>query len=234
MTKLLPAIRVSLALIMAVVSIILLSDLLGILPDNTATIIDARKKIAETLAVQYSLAARKNDYDSIESSMKMLVERNDDVLSAALRNANGIRVVSVGEHAGHWNIGPGDKSTPTQMQVPIYRNAALRQQWGNVELRFAPIDGIHVMGVSVSQTVLLAIFVAVTGFLVFLLLIKNIFRSLDSSSVVPSRVRKALDTLTEGVLLIDNNGRILFSNEVLTGVLGIDESRILGKKHRQK
>jgi diguanylate cyclase (GGDEF)-like protein/PAS domain S-box-containing protein len=230
MKKLLPAMRVSLGMIMAIVAIIMLSDMLGLIPDRSTAVIDGRKTIAETLAVQYSLAARRNDYDSIESSMKMLVERNDEVLSAALRNANGIIVAVVGDHAEHWDPGRNDKSTPTNMQVPIYRNATLNQKWGTVELRFMPISKVNVFGFSINSLALMTIFVAATGFLVFLLLIKKIFTNIDPSSAVPSRVRKALDTLTEGVMLIDNKGTILFSNEVLADAIGMKESQIIGKK----
>jgi diguanylate cyclase (GGDEF)-like protein/PAS domain S-box-containing protein len=230
MRKLFPAMRVSLGLIMAVVSIILLSDLLGIIPDRTTAVIDGRKKIAETLAIQYSLAARRNDYDSIETSMKMLVERNDEVLSAALRNANGNLAAVVGDHADHWDTGVGEKSTPTLIQVPIYTNATLKQKWGGVELRFTPTSKISVFGISISPLVLMIVFVAATGFLVFLLLIKKILTSIDPSAVMPSRVRKALDTLNEGVLLIDKKGRILFANEVFADAIGVEELQIIGKK----
>ena len=230
MRKLFPAMRVSFGLIMAIVSIILLSDLLGIIPDRSTAVIDGRKKIAETLAIQYSLAARRNDYDTIESSMKMLVEHNDEVLSAALRTADGSLEAVVGDHEGHWDYGTGEKSTPTQIQVPIYTNATLKQKWGNVELRFSPTGIINAFGLSITPLFLMIAFVAITGFLVFLLLVKKILTSIDPSAVIPSRVRKALDTLNEGVVLADKNGRILFANEVFSAALGMDESQIIGKK----
>ncbi len=230
MRKLFPAMRVSLSLIMAVVSIILLSDLLGIIPDGSEAVIDSRKKIAETLAVQYSLAARRNDYDSIESSMRMLVERNAEVESAALRTADGRIEAVVGEHEGFWDRGAGDKSTPTQLQVPIYTNATLKQKWGSVELRFTPASKLDIFGIAISPFVLMTVFIGVVGFLVFLLLIKKILTSIDPSAVIPSRVRKALDTLNEGVLLVDKKGRILFANEMFTATLGQGESEMLGRK----
>ena len=222
--------RVSLGLIMAIVSIILLSDMIGIIPDRTTAVIDGRKKIAETLAVQYSLASRRNDYDSIESSMRMLVERNDEVLSAAMRNADGKIVAVAGDHDRNWDATLGERSTPTQIQVPIYNNAKLQQKWGSVELAYSPTSRIHIFGISIAPLVLMTIFVAITGFLVFLLLIKRIFNDIDPSSVVPDRVRKALDTLTEGVVLIDKKSRILFANEVFTDAIGKSESQIIGRK----
>ena len=228
MRKLFPAMRVSLSLIMAVVSIILLSDLLGIIPDRSTAVIDGRKKIAETLAIQYSLAARRNDYDSIETSMKMLVEHNDEVQSAALRNASGGLEAVVGEHEEYWDPAPGEKSTPTQLQVPIYMNATLRQKWGSVELRFSPPSKVSLFGISVSPLVLITVFIGVTGFLVFLLLIRKILTSIDPTAVIPSRVRKALDTLNEGVLLVDKKGQILFANEMFASALQQSEQHMLG------
>jgi diguanylate cyclase (GGDEF)-like protein/PAS domain S-box-containing protein len=73
-------------------------------------------------------------------------------------------------------------------------------------------------------------FVAVTGFLVFLIMIKKIFTNIDPAAVVPTRVRKALDTLAEGVLLVDNKGKIMFANEVFAKTTGLAESQIIGKK----
>ena len=230
MRTILPAMRVSLGLIMAVVTIILLSDILGFIPDRATAVIDGRKNIAETLAVQFSLATRRNDFDAIESSMKMLVERNDDVLSTALRNAAGNLVVTVGNHAEHWDSSLGEMSTPTRIHVPIYRNAITKQKWGSFELRFTPTSKTNVLGMSISPLVLMTVFIAITGFLVFLVMIKKIFTHIDPSAVVPARVRKALDTLTEGVLLVDKKGRALFANKAFSNVVGIQESQIIGKR----
>lgn len=229
MTRLFPAMRVSLGLIMVVVSIIMVSDLLGIIPDRSTAVIDGRKRIAETLAVQYSLAARRSEYESIAASLNMLVERNDDVLSAALRSAGGDLLAVAGNHEDNWDYSYGDKSTPTQMQVPIYRDTNLLQKWGTVELRFRPANSVQLLGIEVSPLLGMTFFVAATGFLIFLLLIKNIFTNIDPSTVVPMRVRRALDTLTEGVLLIDNKGRILFVNAMFLSASGARERDLLGK-----
>jgi diguanylate cyclase (GGDEF)-like protein/PAS domain S-box-containing protein len=222
--------RVSLGLIMAVVSILMLSDLLGIIPDRSTAVIEGRKRLAETLAVEYSLTARKNDYDPIVASMEMLVERNDDVLSAALRLENGTLLAVAGDHEDNWNPEYGDKSTPNQMQVPIYRNARLKEKWGTVELRFSPLHRISLLGMEVSPLMVMMSFVSVTGFFIFLVLIRKIFTNIDPSVVVPTRVKRALDTLTEGVLLTDNKGLILFLNAMFLTVTGAREKDLLGRK----
>jgi len=48
--------------------------------------------------------------------------------------------------------------------------------------------------------------------------------------VVPSRVRSALDTLTEGVLLINGAGRIVFSNHAFAKYTHHDVRELTGKR----
>ena len=48
----------------------------------------------------------------------------------------------------------------------------------------------------------LTIFVALVSFVTYLLFARKTLRVLDPSSVVPGRVKTALDTLTEGVVLL--------------------------------
>ena len=53
---------------------------------------------------------------------------------------------------------------------------------------------------------------------------------LDPSKAVPSRVRSVLDTLSEGLLVLDVNGRIELANQVFTEVTGIDQESLRGRK----
>jgi diguanylate cyclase (GGDEF)-like protein/PAS domain S-box-containing protein len=223
--------RISLGFALVVISILITSSLLGIIPDPDKAEMQGRQKLAETLAIQYSLAASRNNYDVITSSMKMLVERNDDVMSAGLRNTRGDLLSTAGNHAELWEPVEDDTSTLLQMQVPIFRDKRLRSKWATVELRFAPNNtALSIFGYSLNQFVLMTIFVAISAFLAFLFLIKRIFTNIDPSAVVPTRVRRALDTLTEGVLLLDMEGKVMFSNKVFCGYSTLTTKELLGKR----
>ncbi len=50
------------------------------------------------------------------------------------------------------------------------------------------------------------------------------------SSVVPDRVQKALDTLTEGLLIVDEHERIVLSNDSFSETTGLEKQSILGQK----
>ena len=121
MIRVTPSVRISLGLILSVMSILIVADLIGLVPDDKETLIEGRRTLAESLTVQYSLAAQKYDYESIKASMRILVERNDDVLAAVLRTANGAVVAKAGELSQQPDNGSIEKSTPTRMRVPIFQ-----------------------------------------------------------------------------------------------------------------
>jgi diguanylate cyclase (GGDEF)-like protein len=229
MTRISPTVRVSLGLILVVVSIIILSDILGLLPDRSTAIIEGRKSMAESLAVQYSLAATRNDYDTIKSSMRILVDKDEAVLSAALRRADGRRIAIAGNHIEHWPELADDESTPTHIQVPIYKNSLTNRKWGTVELRFRPVSSSTLMGYPVAPLLLMIGFVGLTGFAAFMVITRIIFRTLDPSAVIPVRVKNALDGFIEGVLITDDNNRIILANQAFSEYVNSSIKDLIGK-----
>ena len=55
-------------------------------------------------------------------------------------------------------------------------------------------------------------------------------RYLNPSNVVPDRVRSALDTLAEGLVLLDGNGEIAHANESFRNIVSDHSDSLLGKK----
>jgi PAS domain S-box-containing protein len=51
---------------------------------------------------------------------------------------------------------------------------------------------------------------------------------LDPSRAIPGRVRAALDTLTEGLLVIDRQQKIVLANEAIARLLGTSPERLMG------
>ena len=84
-----PAVRVSFGLVMFTLSVLLIADMFGIIPKKHDLMIDARKKVSESIAVQLSIAATKSDLQIINMTLESFVERNDDVLGAQLSKVNG-------------------------------------------------------------------------------------------------------------------------------------------------
>ncbi|MGB5325035.1 MAG: EAL domain-containing protein, partial [Pseudomonadales bacterium] len=67
------------------------------------------------------------------------------------------------------------------------------------------------------------------GFLAYLLFLKRALQELNPDAVIPERVSAALDTLAEGLLIIDTNGYIVFSNDSFAKKTGLNKASLLGK-----
>ena len=67
-----PVVRISFGLVMFTVSVLLIADLLGMLPKKELIVLEARKRICESLAVQMSIAASSSNDQILNETLKSL------------------------------------------------------------------------------------------------------------------------------------------------------------------
>jgi len=223
-----PLLLISFGLVSLTLSILLMSDLaVNLIPDPAVEIFEYRQKFSEAIAVQYSLLADNGDSRAIQEAFDLLVERNDDILSAAVLLANGETLVSVSRHQEVWEEPPGDSSTSDHIQVPIFNGT---ERWGTVQLRFQSLDDWGWLSWLKDPWVRFLGLVVGSGFLGYFLYMKRTLRQLDPSSVVPLRVKAAFDVLAESVVLLDNGERIVLANLAFGQVVGKDSNELVGKR----
>jgi len=217
--------RLSFGLILLTVSLLLMSDMLGLSPDPQRAEISARKIIAESLAVQVSGEISDGRTEAVGDTLKALQKRNKQVLSVGLRANDGRLIVMAGDHSQHWEPLDGDRSTASQVKVPIHDRAG---RWGTLEVSFEPLGGFWSRLLSGGSFVTVILFVALGGSIGYWLFLKRALSELDPSSVVPDRVRAALDVLTEGLVVLDRSGRIVLVNAAFERKLGETQNRLIG------
>lgn len=217
-----PTIKITLGLVLLTLSILLLGRLVGFVPDESKSELDARKKFCESLAIQISSVAANNDIESLRQTLESIVERNDDVLSSALKGRGGLSLV-VGDHEKYWVDLPLDKSTSTHVLVPIFANET---QWGMLEVAFKEIDAGQ--GFSFGTLGGLLLFVALLGFVLYLIFIKRTLRELDPKAVIPERVRSAFNALSEGLIILDEKHQIILANESFSEKTSLDADSLIG------
>ena len=154
-----------------------------------------------------------------------MVERNEDLLSAAVRRTNGTLMATAGEHERLWRPMAGDYATDSQAQVPIWTGS---EKWGQVELRFRPLMVPGWQRYVLNPWVLLSGFVALGGFVVFYFYLDKMLKHLDPTRAIPGRVRSALDTLAEGLLVIDGKQQIVLANRAFANLLGKQPDDLIG------
>ena len=131
------ACRVSIGLMFLTISILLATDLMGIIPNTSQSELEHRKRFIETLAIQVSYSAQNSGLETVRELINSIEDRYDDVNSVALRKANGSLLSSAGDHEKYWTLPEGNRSSATQVRVPIYDDGS---KWGTVEMSFIPLQ----------------------------------------------------------------------------------------------
>jgi len=217
--------RIAFGLVCLSFSVWMAAFTLGMFPDRQAAVVEGRAALSENVAMYCTLLASRNDRRTIAFSLDGLVQRNDDVLSAAIRQPNGMLLHVVGPHDDHWDLPPGAHSTITQMRVPILAGDT---EWGAVELRFRAQTASGLF--SSHPLFRLLVFILAATALMFFIYLQKMLRHLDPSRVIPQRVRRTLDTLAEGLLVLDKDQRILLANRAFADNLGTTSDELTGTK----
>jgi PAS domain S-box-containing protein len=206
--------------------ILLLATFLHLVPDPLTEARAGRIALAEAIASNGASELARHDVTRLESTLRLIVNRNPDVLSAAVRRVSGRPVVVVGDHFQHWQeLQPG-MSTDSQIQVPLFSSG---RAWGRVELRFRPLRASGWAGWLTDPRAHLVSFAFAAAFCLFYLYLGRMLQYLDPSSAVPAHVRSALDTLAEGLLVIDHKQQIVLANHAFASLLGTRTDAILGR-----
>jgi PAS domain S-box-containing protein len=219
--------RISMGMTGLVISLMLGALFLGLVPDRMGAIRQGRAALAEAIATDASTLIRRSDLRQLELNLEFLTERNDDLLSVGVRNASGRAVVRIGDHDTQWRSMDGNYSTHAQVRVPIWSG---KHKWGQVELRFLPLTEPGLMGFVKNPWNQLLAFLSFTSLIAFRLYLGKMLKHLDPSRAIPQRVRSALDTMAEGLLVVDRRLYIVLANQSFADLVGISPDDLLGMR----
>jgi diguanylate cyclase (GGDEF)-like protein/PAS domain S-box-containing protein/putative nucleotidyltransferase with HDIG domain len=228
------SIRLAFALVCVGASLILAAQWLGFVPDAAKLEMRARRDLSETIAITATNQIRNKQWVDLERNLQAIVDHHPTLLSIGVRSNMGTLRVDTGHHAGIWPevISMDDLSlqNPENLVineqksvgvetafVPIHLN---RRSWGRVEYCFhQPITST--LGRILAQPLLrLVSFFIVAGIFSYTLFVARMLGVFSSTQVVPDRVRQALDTLAEGLLVLDEAGKIVLANQAFAGIVG--------------
>jgi diguanylate cyclase (GGDEF)-like protein/PAS domain S-box-containing protein len=216
-----PVGRICIGLVSLTLFLIFVADLaFGVLRDDVELAQRVRKGITEDLAIQLAVLIQREDKDSIQRTIDAISSREGEIISVGIRRNSGDVYLQTADHDRHWVLLKDGKSTITHVAVPVY---AGKDVWGNVEVSFRPVVPKTVMGWVKHPLVLLLVVITVGGFLLYYWYMRRVLEHLDPTKAIPDRVRKALDTLTEGVIVLDTNGRVVLANQAFRELHGEDK-----------
>jgi PAS domain S-box-containing protein len=218
--------HLALGLSSLVASVLLLALYFGLVPDRDGAVRAGRLALAEAVAIASTAVMDEQEDSKLRNLLGFIARRNPELKSVGLRRADGVLLVQVGEHEATWQAPRAGASNDAQLIVPILQGTA---PWGHAELRFVPLQSAGWWGVLTSTPVKLIAAVLGSCFVLFYLYLRRMLRHLDPSRSIPSRVRTAFDTLAEGLLVLDPQGRIVLANQAFGEVVGQRGDDLIGK-----
>ena len=197
-----------------------------LLPNAQQLQMQRKASLCESLSISCSLHAERLDYDGIRQNLQAVVQRNPDIASACLRRADNSVVEQIGEHQAHWRLAAGASATADNIYVPITSQG---RHWGKVEVSFRKSRGVLGFFQHYPWACSTVVVLCLNG-LLFRWYMGRVLTYLDPSKSVPTHVRSTLDTFAEGVVVLDDENRIVLANDSFTEQVGISGTELQGKE----
>ena len=202
--------------------------MLGIYPDPTKAIVNGRMRLCEAIAVHCAAAIQDTvNMDDLAAVTESLVGQNPEALSAGVRTADGNLLTYAGNHERYWQESDSDKSTPTHIRIPIIQND---ERWGTIEIAFTPVNGEGFWAWVQHPVIGMMSFVGVFSFIAYMYYLRRTLKFLNPQSVIPERIQALLNTLTEGVAVLDAKEQIVLANDAFAKLVGSESSKLQGTK----
>ncbi|MEM7466854.1 MAG: diguanylate cyclase [Pseudomonadota bacterium] len=216
MFKASPSIRISAAIALLSISVLMLADLLGFFPDRKEEIIESRATAIDGATRTVNDYIRRGQLDLLPSYARRLVSTNSTVVGFLIVDRDG-RILS--DYGDTQSINTEDNANP---DVTVLSINSAQGKWGQVGIAFEPVFSTAVSDILRKPLVRLALFLGFSGFLLYEFYLRRVLRYLDPTNIMPERVRTMIDALAEGVVLLDSRRQIVMANNAFARDLSVD------------
>ena len=204
-------------------SLLWISQGLGILPDSKTYRLDRRVELTESIALTASVMLESKDNEKLQEALDRIVERNSDIVTAGFRRTNGTLDVWTRGHDQLSNDFEEYEATNDAMKVAMLVKG---KRYGDLEVIFVTQSAfsrfLH------DPNTKLIFFFGAAFILSAWVYLGRILKFLNPSKVVPNRVRSALDALSEGLFLLDAQNKIVMANRSICSVLDREPEDLQG------
>ena len=219
------ATRLALVIGFACATVVWVATGIGLIPNPQKLELSKRVDMTKTIAVNVTTYAENPRGIRLEKILDRTVKVDEDLISIGIFQTERGYLHTSGPHEETWNANTEDRSGK-QISVEINSGG---KKWGDLELAFRPLNAsAPLMGLGYPYG-LIAFIAAATSLLGWAVLAKTL-RYLNPSKVVPNRVRSALDTLAEGLVLVDKSGEIAHANQAFQAIAKLSDSECLGMR----
>jgi len=222
---------------------------LGFVPDRSSAVLQGRIALAEAVSSTNSALLNRGDLPGIRSSLEFIIERNSDLNAIELqRNSDGSRAyfgIDEGsvEQARYTNAAVKESDNKVSstdstqvatslvsgsiVSVPLLRGEEL---WGEMHFQYAVPEKVSFIDKIRLSPLSLMAFIGLVCFPLFYFYLGKMLKELDPSAAVPARVRSALDTIAESLLVLDSRRNVVLANAAFADLNGQHADDLLGQR----
>ncbi|MBX2879478.1 MAG: Hpt domain-containing protein [Granulosicoccus sp.] len=212
-------------------SILILALLIEIIPDRNKLNLEARTQLSETIASLGSVMLRQGDVSGLRFSLEFLVEQNPQIHAIRLRRNLGGEFVFAGKSNTEEPV-TSDLGSPLRTEDVRIPLLSRERQWGELVVQFSASSTQGLFTRYLNSPWSLIAFFTVLAFPLFYFFLGKVLKELNPSTAIPSRVRSALDTIAEALLILDKQGDIVFTNASFQNLVGQPMEQLIGKSAR--
>ncbi len=221
MSWLSPKIQITFGLVAIVMVVMIGASWLKLLPSAQTNDGQARKHLCDAIAIAILEPLQQNQPAKVDSILNAIVQQIPEVLSIGIRFKNGQLVNNVNGHAEIWDSGRGvDRLPPVPLTVGDLN-------WGCIEFAFVQQSQKEGNSLGLSDSAWLMIFVGASAAIFFMVYLGMMLNALTPTK--KQSVRKTLDILTEGLLVINVGGRIAIVNQVFCNITRTKQETLRNK-----
>ncbi len=214
--------RLALGLTSITVSFMLLVSFLPILPNADQLHMEAQRNIARVVAANGTLLISQNDIKRMEAVLHNIIHSDTGIVRAEILDEAGETLVKIN--------GDAKPDELNKVSVPIWRG---EQPWGSVDLYFPKLYRSQLHAFYQQPLVRFILLVASACFLAFFFYLGRMLKILDPSQAIPERVRSALDTMAEGLLVLDARNNIVLANQAFAEIVGENQGALIGANSKR-
>jgi diguanylate cyclase (GGDEF)-like protein len=187
----------------------------GLVPNPVRIEIERRQAVSQLLADQIALVATRLGASDVHQLLYSTRRNESKLVGMALRSTAGEAVSVTGITPPR--VGADFRNTSTHVRVPVMLQG---RPWGALELNWQPIAAEAFPDMLLTPQSLWPMLTFVLLSVLLRLYLGKVLHQLDPSAAVPGRVSRAYNTLSESVIMLDGQGRIVLLNEAFRVLVG--------------
>ena len=207
-----------------VTTVVLVALFTKFVPDKVTEQQKGRMALAEGVAATSSSLLRQGNQAAVRAALQFIVGRNTDLFYIQLeRFADNYQTVFSETATLDENNLPAFPAS--RVTVPLLLG---ERRWGELHFQFKDVSNAGFLDRWRASPFGLMAFMSLICFPLFYFYLGKMLKELNPSQAVPGRVRSALDTIAESLLVIDAKGDLVLANAAFAELNGVEADSMLG------